>query len=198
MSEMSGRQWDYAAGRSVAMEGVGVRMEYKGQVKQRSKDKRIAYLFGTVLLVFMEIITKQYFYVPLTALLFAALIMQKSHVISEKGIDIRYEIFGYRINNRWKWSEIYAMQPDYQKAAPYVQLLIEKNTSMIRPFVYTKEEYREILKLAERMNPKIIIDHYEEEDIEQVKANRAKAQEQAQARYREEQAKKRKKRKKQK
>ena len=167
-------------------------MEYKGKLKQRTKNQRLLYLVGCILLVYLEISTRQYFYVPLTALLFGALILEKSHVISEEGVDIRYEFFGYRINNRWKWEEITGLQPDYKKAAPDVQLLIEK-TSMIRPFVYTKEQYLEIIKLAQRMNPDIFIDHYEEEDLPEIERNRERAKAQRRAQEREAKAKKKKK-----
>ena len=167
-------------------------MEYKAKLKQRTKDRRIVYFLGCVLLVYLEISTKQYFYIPLTALLFGAVIMEKSHVISEEGVDIRYEFFGFPINNRWKWEDITAMQPDYKKAAPDVQLLIEK-TSMIRPFVYTKEDYLEVIRLAARMNPDIFIDHYEEEDLLEIEANRERAKAQRRAQQREAKAKKKKK-----
>ncbi len=121
-------------------------------------------IVGAVLLL-LECESKQYIYIPFTALIMVAVFHKKEHVVSEAGVDIRRSIFGMISDNRWKWSEISAVQPDYIGARPNTKVTFQKG-SMLRSFLFTPEDADAVLKLAASMNPEMFIDAYTEEEQE--------------------------------
>lgn len=156
-------------------------MVYKGILKTRSKDKNIFMLIAGLLLLYVEISRKQYFYVPFTILLILAIFHKKEHLISEEGVDIKYNLLGLVSVNRWTWEEITAMQPDYIRQRPNAGLLIQKGTTL-RSFVFTPEDCRAVLKLAAKMNPDMFIDDYTAEEQEEMEKEKLREREQLKAR----------------
>lgn len=155
--------------------------EYVGIIKERSLQRRAVLLAGAVLLVYMELKSSQWFFFPLTILLIAAIFLHKEHVVSEEGVDIRYYILSFHTVNRWKWEEITAMQPDFKVEAPNVKIAIEKNRAVVRPFVFSRDDYLGVLKLAKRMNPDIFIEYYTEEEREEIDEKNERYKEQMHA-----------------
>lgn len=152
-------------------------MVYKGIVKTRTPSRRMLLLAGCILLVYIEFTSKQYFYMPLTVLLFIAVFHRKEHVISEKGVDIIYSALGMTSCNRWTWDEITAMQPDFIKSRPNADLLIQKG-STIRKFLFTPEDCQAVMELAKRMNSEIFVDSFTAEEQEQMEKEKIKRQQQ--------------------
>ncbi len=134
-------------------------------------------LAGCILLLYVEFTSKQYFYIPLTVLLFMAVFHRKEHIVSEKGVDIKYSLFGMTSLNRWTWDEITAMQPDFIKSRPNANLLIEKG-STIRKFLFTPADCQAVMEMAAKMNPDIFIDSFTAEEQEQMEKEKIKRQQQ--------------------
>jgi len=155
-------------------------MIYKGIVKNHSLKRRIAILLVSGLLLYYEITQKQYFYIPFTVLLILATFHHKEHIVSEKGIDIKYTICGISSTNRWTWDQITAVQPDYIKARPNAKLLFEKD-SVLRSFLFTPEDCQAIVKMAAKMNPEAFIDDYTAEEQEAMEEEKRKQQEKLRA-----------------
>ncbi len=155
-------------------------MEYKGILKTRTKSRNAMILIVGAMLLVLEFMAKQYFYLPITALIMAAVFHKKEHIVSKEGVDIRRSFFGLVSDNRWEWSEITAVQPDYIKARPNAQITFEKGV-MLRTFQFTPEDCRKILELAAEMNPDMIVDNYTEEEQEEMEKEKLRRQEQQRA-----------------
>ncbi|MCI5688020.1 MAG: hypothetical protein MR303_05990 [Emergencia sp.] len=152
-------------------------MVYKGIVKTRTQSRKMLFLAGCILLLYIEYTSKQYFYIPFTALLFMAVFHEKEHIVSEKGVDIKYSLFGITSLNRWTWDEITAMQPDFIKSRPNAELLIEKG-STLRKFIFTPEDCQAVMDFAKTMNPEIFVDSFTAEEQEQMEKEKMKRQQQ--------------------
>lgn len=85
-----------------------------------------------------------------------AAFFEKQHIVSEKGVDIEYHLFGMVMHNYWSWDEVTTMHPDYIKARPNVMLHIGKDI-VTRSFIMTVSDANGILELAQRMNSSIYI-----------------------------------------
>lgn len=165
-------------------------MIYKGILQQRSLQRKILILAACGILLYLEVVKAQYFYIPLTILLVLAVFHRKEHIVSEEGVDIRFSLFGMTSTNRWTWDQVTAVQPDFLKERPNARLLIEKE-SMIRSFLFTPEDCQGVMEMAARMNPNIFVDDYTAEEQEQMEEEKRKIRE----RQREQKAKAKKKRK---
>ena len=155
-------------------------MEYKGILKRRTKSRNLLILAVGAVLLLLECESKQYIYIPFTALIMVAVFHKKDHVVSEAGVDIRRSIFGMVSDNRWKWSEISAVQPDYIGARPNTKVTFQKG-SMLRSFLFTPEDADAVLKLAASMNPEMFIDAYTEEEQEKMEQEKRRREEQLRA-----------------
>ena len=153
-------------------------MEYKGILKRRTKSRNLLILAVGAVLLLLECESKQYIYIPFTALIMVAVFHKKDHVVSEAGVDIRRSIFGMVSDNRWKWSEISAVQPDYIGANTKVTF---QKGSMLRSFLFTPEDADAVLKLAASMNPEMFIDAYTEEEQEEMEREKRRREEQLRA-----------------
>ena len=151
-------------------------MIYKGILQQRSLQRKILILAACGILLYLEVVKAQYFYIPLTILLVLAVFHRKEHIVSEEGVDIRFSLFGMTSTNRWTWDQVTAVQPDFLKERPNARLLIEKE-SMIRSFLFTPEDCQGVMEMAARMNPNIFVDDYTAEEQEQMEEEKRKIRE---------------------
>lgn len=152
-------------------------MVYRGILKKRTKSKNLLIFVVCIILLLIEYKTKQYIYLPITLLAALAVFHNKEHIVSEDGVDIRRSIFGLTSDNRWKWDEITAMQPDYIKARPNARLLIEKN-STLRSFLFTPADCQAVIALAQKMNDNIFVDYSTEEEQTEIERKNAQFREQ--------------------
>lgn len=160
-------------------------MEYKGFIrKERSAKKRILLFFGSLFLVGFNFMQGHYLYMVLAMLLCVLCAFQKEHVVSEEGVDIRYELLGFKHVHRWEWSDITAMRPDYKKSSEErIFLEIAKDVT-IRAFIFTNDDAVAVMQLAKRMNPEAYIDDRSEEERERYEQERDEAIEEQKRRYR--------------
>lgn len=131
-------------------------MIYRGITKKRSLKLKIAILFACLVMLIVEIIIKKYFYIPLLLLVVLAALLDKEHLISEEGVNIKYTILGFVSNYIWTWDEITTLHVDYKKARPNVMLHIGKDV-VTRSFTMDQVTCLQVLDLARRMNPRIYI-----------------------------------------
>lgn len=117
---------------------------------------KAAVIILALIMLFIEIQRKRYFYLLIAVFVVLAAFFEKEHKISEKGVDIQYRLFGYTTHNYWLWSEITTLHTDYRKASPNVLLHIGKDI-VARTFVMDVKSCQGALKLAKKMNPKIYI-----------------------------------------
>lgn len=155
-------------------------MEFKGILKKRTTSAKIALLVVGAMLMVMEYKAKQYFYLPITAFILIAVFHKKDHIVSEEGVNIKRSIFGLVSDDIWSWDEITAIQPDYIKFRPNAQITFEKG-SMLRSFLVTPEDCEKIIDLAEKMNPRMYVDNFTEEEQEQFEKEKLHRQEQLRA-----------------
>lgn len=133
-------------------------MEYKGIQKAREPWMKYAVAVAALFMFFLAFAGKKPTYMAISLFVIVAAFLEKEHVVCKDGVEIRYNIFGYKHTNRWEWSEITALQTDYQKAAPNVMVLFNKDVS-IRAFTMKKSQVKGIVQLAASMNPDMFIGH---------------------------------------
>ena len=138
-------------------------MKFKGILKERQPWLKIVIVLAAAFMMYLSIGAGEYLYTILTAVVIVAVFFQKEHIISEEGVDIRYEIFGFKSVNRWEWKDIDAIKTDYVKAAPNVLVHFGKDIT-IRDFVMKKGDIDGIMALARKMNPDIYIGHMSDEE----------------------------------
>ena len=159
-------------------------MEFKGIIrKEKSTKKRIFLFVGSVFLAGFSFMQHEYLYTFLAILLAVLCAFKKEHVVSEEGVDIRYDLLGIKHVHRWEWHEITAMRPDYKKARPNIFLEIAKDVT-IRAFIYTEEDAFKVMALAKKMNPDAYIDDRTEEEREQYERDRDEIIEEQKRRHR--------------
>lgn len=107
-------------------------------------------------MLLLEIVRRQWIYVPVVILVLLACFFKKEHIVSEEGVDIHYRLFGYSLHSVWAWAEITTLHKDAKKTAPNVMLHFGKDVNT-RVFVLKPEDSRAVLTLAKKMNPKIYI-----------------------------------------
>lgn len=137
-------------------------MIYKGIVKTRDAKRKALLLAGSIVILYIALMQGNYLYIAVDAVLILAVFFKKEHVVSEKGVSIEYELFGIKVSNKWEWSQITAIRPDYKKAKPNILLEIAKDVT-IRPFVFKEKEAWDVMNLARKMNPEIYVDDRTEE-----------------------------------
>lgn len=132
-------------------------MEYKGIIKTRKTWLTVLFIILACLMLWRTIVTQHWSYIPIIILVILACFFTKEQIISEDGVDIQYTVFGrWTMHNLWSWDEITSLHPDYTKKAPNVELLIARDV-VIRPFIMTREDTGQVLKLAKKMNSSISI-----------------------------------------
>ena len=138
-------------------------MVYKGIVKERDSKRKMLLLAGCLIMLFLSVNMKNFLYICMSVILGVAVFFKKEHVVSEKGVSIKYSLFGMKVDYKWEWSEITGIRPDFKKAKPDVLLEIAKDVT-IRGFIFKKEEIPGILELAKRMKPDMYVDERTEEE----------------------------------
>lgn len=131
--------------------------EFKGKLKSRTGKVRIAFAILTCYMMYLEARREHWIFVALGVFVVVACFFSKEHIISEKGVDIKYNLFSLETHNYWEWKEITTLHADYKKAAPHVMLHIGKDI-VSRTFTYDASEIDEIFALAKKQNYKIFID----------------------------------------
>ena len=129
-------------------------MKYKGILREREPWLKIAIIIAAAFMLYLSITGGYITYAALAVVVMLAVFLKKEHIISEEGIDIKYNLFGLNHINRWEWKDITALKPDYQKVYPNVLLHICKDVN-IRDFVVKPAEIEGIKALASKMNPKL-------------------------------------------
>ena len=140
---------------------------YKGIIKKRDQKRKSLILIAFGIFAFVAYTVEQYFYIPLIIVGMLAVFHEKEHIVSEKGVEIKRNMFGMRSDNLWTWDEITALQPDYIKFRPHAQLLIERDTTL-RPFLFEPHEVEEIIEMAKQLNPNIYVDFVTAEEQEEI------------------------------
>lgn len=149
----------------------GDEMVYKGIIRERTKERKIFLILIGALTFYLSYRKENYLYMAIAVLLSTAVFFQKEHLVSEKGVTIRYKLFGMTVNNHWNWDVITAIRPDFKKAKPYIFLEIAKDVT-IRAFVFKLEDAEAVMALAKRMNPDIYVDDRSEAEREKAEEER--------------------------
>lgn len=144
-------------------------MEYKGIQKAREPWVKYAVTAAALFMFFFAMMDKKPTYMAIALVVIVAAFLEKDHVVCEDGIDIRYNILGWKHTNRWEWSKITAIQTDYKKAAPNVMVHFNKDVS-IRAFTMKKSQVKGILQLAASKNPDMFIGDVSPEEKERREA----------------------------
>ncbi len=129
---------------------------YKGIVRKRALWLKMLIVMLAFILLFVEILMKQYIYIPLALLVALAAFFEKEQIIDEIGIDIKYNIFDITTHNYWQWSEITTLHFDFKRATPNVIIHIGKDI-VTRSFIMTVNDAQSVKLLAKEANPKIYI-----------------------------------------
>ncbi|MBR3755701.1 MAG: hypothetical protein IKK48_01200 [Firmicutes bacterium] len=140
-------------------------MEYKGIQKAREPWVKYAVAVAALFMFFLALAGKMPTYMAIALVVIVAAFLEKDHVVCKDGVEIRYNVLGWKHTNRWEWSEITAIQTDYQKAAPNVMVYFNKGVS-IRAFTMKKSQVKGILQLAASKNPDMFIGDVSPEEKE--------------------------------
>jgi len=138
-------------------------MRYKGIVRESNLWVKIGIAAACGVMFYIQLLKGNYFSLIVLAALILAVFFKKEQIISEKGVDICYNMLGMKTVNHWDWNDITSMKPDYLKARPDVILLIAKDVT-IRNFRMKAADARGAMQLAKKMNPKLGSDFYTEEE----------------------------------
>lgn len=131
-------------------------MRYYGILRQRKPWVQAVILILALCMLGLEIVRRQWVYVPVVLLVVLACFFRKEHIVSSEGVDIHSRLFGYSQHSLWTWGEITTIHRDGRKAAPNVMLHFGRDIAT-RVFVMTPEDSRAVLHLAKKMNPGIYI-----------------------------------------
>ena len=141
-------------------------MKYHGIIKQRELWLTITIFIIAAYLLYREYAAGQYIYIPLALMVMLACFFEREHIISEEGVDIKYNLFKVCIkHNYWAWDEITTLHPDYKRARPNVMLHIGKDV-VTRTFTMKPSDCKGAMELARRMNPHFYIDDITETEQE--------------------------------
>lgn len=151
-------------------------MKYKGILREREPWLKVAILIAAGYMMYLSISGGMITYVALSVVVMLAVFFQKEHVISDEGVDIRYNLFGIKHVNRWEWKDVTAIKTDYAKKAPDVLVHIGKDVN-IRDFVMKRADISGIIEIAKAHNPEIYIDDLSEEERERRDQERLHQQE---------------------
>ena len=175
-------------------------MTYKGIVKERDLKRKTILLIGGIVILYLSFRQQNYFYMILAVILTLAIFFEKTHLVSERGVEIRYKLFAWKVVNRWEWDQITAIRPDFKKAKPNILLEIAKDVA-IRPFVFTEEDAWGVMELAKKMNPNAYVDDRTQEErredadeynrkLDEERMRKARAKQEAKAKARKKHSKK--------
>lgn len=156
-------------------------MKYKGILREREPWLKVAILIAAGYMMYLSISGGMITYAVLSVVVMLAVFFQKEHVISDEGVDIRYNLFGIKHVNRWEWKDVTAIKTDYAKKAPDVLVHIGKDVN-IRDFVMKRADISGIIEIAKAHNPGIYIDDLSEEERERRGQERLHQQEVERAR----------------
>ena len=170
-------------------------MKFKGKIKERTPQRKMLLVVGGCIVLYLSIEQGNWFYVAVAVLLILAVFFSKEHVVDEKGVDIVYHFLGMTSHNLWRWDEISAMRPDFEKAAPDILMEINKGVT-IRAFVFSRSDSQRVMEFAKEMNPDMYVD--DRSEMERRAADAKHKQELANAQERARQAQKAKRNKKKK
>lgn len=108
--------------------------EYEGVVRKRARSTTIILVVCVLGLMVWEVFVRNYLYLTITLFVLFACLLKKSHIVSEKGVTIRYLLLGREVNSCWVWEEVTAVMVDYGKASPDVMVYFGKglNTRAFR------------------------------------------------------------------
>lgn len=68
-------------------------MKYHGIIKQRELWLTITIFIIAAYLLYREYAAGQYIYIPLALMVMLACFFEREHIISEEGVDIKYNLF---------------------------------------------------------------------------------------------------------
>ncbi len=156
-------------------------MKYKGILREREPWLKVAILIAAGYMMYLSISGGMITYAALSVVVMLAVFFQKEHVISDEGVDIRYNLFGIKHVNRWEWNDVTAIKTDYAKKAPDVLVHIGKDVN-IRDFVMKRADISGIIEIAKAHNPEIYIDDLSDEERERRGQERLHQQEVERAR----------------
>ena len=134
-------------------------MEFRGIVKTRDRNTKIMYIAVVCVLIVMEILQHQLFYIPIAFLVLLACFLEKEQIINEKGITTRLRGLTLVNENTWRWEDINSLGFNYKEKAPNVLLHIRWDVKM-RSYVIHSYDSDGIKKLAKKMNPNIVIESF--------------------------------------
>ena len=157
-------------------------MIYKGIIKERDIKKKAFLFIGCIVLLYVEFLQQNYLYMAVTLIVCLAIFLKKEHVVSDEGIEIRYNLLGLKVSNKWGWEQITVIRPNFSRAKPNILLEIAKDIT-VRPFVFKPEDAWDVMEFAKKMNAEIYVDDRTEEE-------RKRDQETAETRLRHAQVKK--------
>ena len=132
-------------------------MEFKGIVPKRKKEVTNGMLLVCVLMFFLSLWSIKYLYSALAILTGLAVVLEKEHIISEEGVEIRYRLLQWKSRDLWPWEKITTIHIDKERGAPHIMLHIGKGV-VTRSFTFREKEVQDILTFARKRNEKIYID----------------------------------------
>lgn len=154
--------------------------KFYGIVKTRSNGFKVAVVIAALVLLYINIVQKQYIFIPIVILVFLAAFFKKEYIFDEKGVDIKHMLFGGTVHNYWTWNEVTTLHVDYRKARPNVMIHIGKDV-VTRSFTVVPDDVEPILELAESKNSNIYIVNITPEEQERLDEEEFRRQEIARA-----------------
>lgn len=102
-------------------------MQIFGIIKPKPTYLKILAIVLSIVCVCMIFILKQYTYIVFPILVILAVILEKKHIVDEKGVIIHYSFLGKETSNIWPWEEIEILMQNFKKAEPNVMCFFKKN-----------------------------------------------------------------------
>ena len=109
------QRWKAGKGIRYLVEGEA---EYIGLQKEKEAWLRILGMLAGLFLCYVAIRNHQYYIIILGVAVFLASLMFKDMAVTEEGVEIRYLMPGWHMENAWSWEEITHVLVDYKQAAP--------------------------------------------------------------------------------
>lgn len=129
----------------------------------RKSTKIIASLLG-VTCIALSVYIKSVYAVMVGILILLALVLNKSTVVTERGIEITYDMILFKRVDLWSFDEIKEIHKELSPDGTRYALHMMKDI-MSKRLVFSIEEAEEVIELAMEKNPKIhvaFVDGYKE------------------------------------
>ncbi|MBR3756258.1 MAG: hypothetical protein IKK48_04030 [Firmicutes bacterium] len=122
--------------------------------KALRKSTRIAAVVAGIFMIGLAVYIKSWHAAFIGIVLLLAMVLQKEIAMTEKGLEVNYDMIVYQYKELWTYEEIEDIHKELSPDGTKMALHVMKDV-MSRKLIYDLDVYEEVIALAQEKNPKI-------------------------------------------